>query len=196
MTTTAQNFFLFLGIFAGVICACLGLETRHSNHLGWGLLFAGTALIATGCLYLGAHLLTTKEDSQRRDRSLWLPCLGALLISLVTPLEYLFLPESLPRNDHAQDTGLILFAGSLVFFLLALHHARSGRGVHRLFSGTRSTTFKVANLFRILINPLTASLLLFVAGLGIGYSSLFGLAILFLLVLPDLYVRVSRTASR
>jgi hypothetical protein len=45
MSTRAKKVFLFIGILAGLIIACLGIETCHINHLGWALLFTGTAFI-------------------------------------------------------------------------------------------------------------------------------------------------------
>jgi hypothetical protein len=179
MTNRAKRNFLFIGILTSEICACLGFETKHSNLLGWTLLFAGAGLTAVGCLYLGGLSLVPEEERLARDRSLWLPCIGALLISLVTPLEYLYLPEVLPRSDAFQDIGIILSIGGLAFYLLSLRspHPWQAQGSRR-FS---------AVLRRMALNPISAGLLLFLFALGIGYSSLIGLALLVLLVLPGVY---------
>ena len=93
MTTKAKMMFLFVGVLISVVTACLGLETQHSNHLGWALLFSGTAFCAVGCLVLGVLFLKDRKDDQPDDRSLWLPTTGVLIISLITPLEYLYLPR-------------------------------------------------------------------------------------------------------
>jgi len=178
MTTQAKKLFLFLGTLTGVITACLGLETQHSNHLGWALLFSGAAFTTVGCLYLGALFIQPKPEPEPHDRSLWLPTLGALIICLITPLEYRFLPPVLPRSDHAQDIGMILFAGGLAFYLLSLHAAEPWR------CSQCKDSRKFTTIYRIALCPISARLLLFVFGLGIGYSSLMGLLVIFVLVLP------------
>ena len=194
MTTQAKKLLLFLGTLTGVITACLGLETQHSNHLGWALLFSGTAFTTVGCLYLGILFIQTRPEPEPRDRSLWLPTLGALIISLVTPLEYRFLPPVLPRSDHAQDIGMILFAGGLAFYLLSL---RSHKSWQNQFSqhwtkDSRSTSM----IWQLILCPISASLLLFVFALGIGYSSFIGLSIIVLLVLPGLIYHMKTNDHR
>ena len=190
MTTQAKKRFLFLGTLIGVITACLGLETQHSNHLGWALLFSGAAFTTVGCLYLGPMFIQTRPGPEPKDRSLWLPALGALIISLVTPLEYRFLPPVLPRSDHLQDIGIILFAGGLAFYLLSLQSAEPWH--IPIFKDAR----KFTTIDRIVLCPISASLLLFVFGLGIGYSSLMGLLVIFVLVLPGLFNRMHGSDQR
>ncbi len=70
MSIRAKKAFLFLGILTGLISACLGLETRHSNHLGWALLFAGTGFTTFGCLSLGMLFLQVTAVEQPADRRL------------------------------------------------------------------------------------------------------------------------------
>ena len=190
MTGKARKLFLIFGILSGVISACLGLETQHSNHLGWALLFAGTAFTAIGCIYLAALFIAAGKAQPPGDRSLWLPALGVLIIGLVTPMEYLFLPPVLPRSDHAQDVGLILAAGGLVFYLLALQSLEPWQisGQRPAFHGLRS----FSAILMMILCPIPASLLLFVFGLGIGYSSWIGLLVIFVLVLPGLYRQMLR----
>lgn len=191
MSVRAKKWLLFFGIMSGVVCACLGLETKHSNHLGWALLLAGTTFVTFGCIILGTLLISSEGNHPKQDRSLWLPCLGVLLISLVTPLEYLFLPPVLPRSDYAQDIGLILFAGGLIFLLLSMYGTRREGtpfpkiNVHK----ARSASQLSHALVQMLLCPAAVSLLLFVLGLGVGYSSLFGLLLLLLMVLPGLLYR-------
>ncbi len=177
MATQSKKIFLFLGILTGVVSACLGLELSHDNHLGWALLFAGTAFITIGCISLGALDLSKEREAEKSDRSLWLGAAAALLLSLVTPLEYLLAPPILPRSDHAQDIGLILFAGGLAFYLLSLQPSRpSAGGKPNWHAGW----------------PVIASVLLFGLGLGIGFSSLAGLLVLALFLLPVMVRRVNR----
>jgi hypothetical protein len=185
MSTRAKIVFLFFGILTGLITACLGLETRHSNHLGWALLLAGTGFTTIGCLSLGVLFLQDATAEQHADRTLWLPCLAALVISLITPLEYLYLPNVLPRSDHAQDIGLILFAGGLAFYLLSLQSTNTW---HAYKSAPDRNRFP---LLSTILCPTSASLLLFGLGLGIGFSSWIGLVLSVILLFPCLLYRMT-----
>ncbi len=184
MTIKARKIFLMTGIFISVISACLGLETQHNNHLGWALLFAGTAFSASGAITLGILFLQDTAKGLPRDRSLWLPIFSVLAMSLVTPLEYLYLPPTLARNDHLQDIGMILFAGGLSFYLLAL-----GTQAEKPAQKPKLPPTPTGRRLRILhwaSRPGFASLILLALGLSIGYSSLIGLLMVVFLVLPGL----------
>jgi hypothetical protein len=185
MSTRAKEVFLFFGILTGLITACLGLETHHSNHLGWALLFAGTGFITISCLSFGVLFLQTADAGQKADRSLWLPCFAALMISLIAPLEYLYLPSVLPRSDHAQDIGLILFAGGLAFYLLSLQSKKPWQPIGPVSRRRRGP------LLSTLLCPISASLLLFGLGLGIGFSSCSALLMNLFLLFPGLLHRMS-----
>lgn len=184
MSTKAKQIFLFFGILIGLITACLGLETCHSNHLGWALLFAGAGFTSIGCLSLGVLSAQASEGQSRTDQSLWLPCFSALIISLITPLEYLYMPSVLPRSDHVQDVGLILFAGGLAFYLVSLQSKNPWRP---LKPGLVRKRFP---LLSTILCPIPASLLLFGLGLCIGFSSAIGLLLILILLFPSLLYRM------
>lgn len=190
MTIKAKKVLVFIVILTGVITACLGLETQHSNHLGWALLFCGAAFSTIGSLYLGALSLQCDGIGRNSDRLLWLPGLGVLIISLVTPLEYIFLPPVLPRSDHAQNIGLILFAGGLAFYLLSLHSEQPWSLPSKRLSFRNIPS--MATFWHMIFCPISASLLLVTLALGIGYSSLIGLGMLFVVVLPGLFNKINR----
>lgn len=194
MSAKAKEVFLCVGIVTALLAACLGLETRHDNHLGWVLLFSGMAFIAIGCIYLGMFFVQEEKVPISRGRSLWLPSAGILLICLVTPLEYLCMPPFLPRVDLSQDIGLILFAGGLAFYLLSLRSASLWNvpTEQAFFGGSRF----VSTLQFMLRCPTTASLLLFGVALSIGYSSLLGLLVFLLIVLPGLTLWVYKNNPR
>jgi hypothetical protein len=187
MSTRAKKVFLFIGILSALVSACLGLETAHSNHLGWALLFAGTGFIATGCISLGILFVQAGDSQKNADRSLWLPCFSALAISLITPLEYLYLPSVLPRGECAQDIGLILCAGALAFYLLS----RQSKSLRQRFNHMHNR--KHLSLFSIILCPISASLLLFGLGLGIGFSSWSGLLVSLILLFPGLLYHMRMT---
>ncbi len=188
MTSRAKRSFIMLGVLVSVIAACLGLETRHDNHLGWALLMSGVVFIAMGCIYLGTLSIRRDGKTRAADRSLWLPISGVLLISLITPLEYTLLPSVLPRSDLYQDIGLILFAGGLAFFLLSLVSNDPWKmNPRRSLPGD---PHKLPALIRILFTPRSIGLLLYGLALAIGYSSWMGFLVILLLVLPGLFNRV------
>ncbi len=176
--------FLMAGIVISVFSACLGLETQHSNHLGWALLFAGTFFCASGVITLGILFLQDSDNRQGRDRSLWLPIFSVLALSVVTPMEYLFLKPTLSRNDLIQDIGLILFAGGLSFYLLMVDSPVS-RALNKITTSLKISTRRPL-IIRWFCHPGFASLALFALGLSIGYSSLIGLVMVLFLVLPGL----------
>ncbi len=187
MSNRAKKVFLFIGILTGLISACLGLETSHSNHLGWALLFAGTGLTAIGCISLGILFVQAGEDQKNTDRSLWLPCFSALVICLITPIEYLYLPSDLPHSERAQDIGMILLAGALAFYILSLQSKKPWR------QSESARGRKQLTLLSTLVCPISASLLLFGIGLGVGYSSWIGLLLSLVLLAPGLQYRRQRT---
>ncbi len=194
MSTRAKKVFLFFGILTGLITACLGLETRHNNHLGWALLFAGAGFTTVSSLSLGVLFLQTTAAERDFDRTLWLPCFAALVISLITPLEYLYLAPILPRGDHAQDIGLILFAGGLAFYLLSLHQDNPWQCADSISS--RSTFHLHTILLRPITCPISASLLLFGFGLGVGFSSWTGLLLSVILLFPGLLFHLGTVNQR
>jgi integral membrane sensor domain MASE1 len=176
MTTREKKLLFFVGIPTAVVSACLGLETQRSNHLGWALLIAGIAFIAFGSITLAIMFVNEAREKPAPGRSLWLPVLGVLLISLVAPLEYLYVPPILERSHLVQDFGLILFVCGFCFILLMIHSGRAAYTTDRLSTGIIQWVWR----------PAFASLMLFALGLSIGYSSLVGLLVAFLLVLPGL----------
>ncbi len=182
MTIRVKKAFLIAGILISVLSACLGLETKHSNHLGWALLFTGIIFSACGAITLGILFLREKSEGKKRDHSLWLPIFSVFALSLVTPLEYLYMTPILARNDYLQDIGLILFAGGLCFYLLMLSTPapsdNSSPSVERLQTGA----------IHWFCHPGFACLILLALGLSIGYSSLIGLLIIFVFVLPGLII--------
>jgi protein-S-isoprenylcysteine O-methyltransferase Ste14 len=184
MTVRAKMAFLIVGIFTSVVSACLGLETQHSNHLGWALLFTATIFCASSAISLGILFIHDTTRGKPRDRSLWLPTFGVLAMSLVTPLEYLYMSPTLARNDYLQDLGLILFAGGLSFYLLILGSPTAGNSQRH--DPLPKYTHRHPLALRWACHPGFASLMLFALGLSIGYSSLIGLCMVFFLELPGL----------
>ncbi len=176
MTTREKKLLFFIGIPTAVVSACLGLETQRSNHLGWALLIAGIAFIAFGSISLAILFFSDAGQKPARGRSFWLPVLGVLLIGLVAPLEYLYAAPILDRSHLLQDLGLILFVCGFCFTLLMISSGRIAFTPDRLSTGITQWVWR----------PAFASLMLFALGLSIGYSSLVGLLVAFLLVLPGL----------
>ena len=128
------------------------------------------------------------EKGQGVDRSLWLPSFGALLISLIAPLEYLYMPPVLARSEILQDVGMILTMGGFYFFLLMTGNDGAGRNIPRRAGLELSRSgIQVSRPVRYLT---FAGVLLFVLGTSVGYSSLIGMFLVFLMVIPGLVYRM------
>jgi hypothetical protein len=193
MSLQAKKMLLFLGVMGSVVCACLGLETKHSNHLGWALLFASTVFITAGCIHLGTLFINNEGRQSKGSLFLWLPYIGVLSICLLTPLEYLFLPAVLPRSDYTQDVGLVLFSGGIVMVLLSLKDRDSWRMAFpkRPSNATRLADPFAHGLVRLLLCPAAVGPFLLISGLGVGYSSILGLLLLLPMVLSRLLIRTA-----
>src|SRR5512145_1732114 len=88
-----------VGGAAALVISCLGLRTLPENPLGAVLVFAGLAYCAGGAVYVGLEKKEKAVLHELGDRSLWLLAPGFLAVLLGPPLEYMELPETLPRRD-------------------------------------------------------------------------------------------------
>lgn len=188
MTTNMKRLLLFVGTSTSLVIACLGLETCVSNPLGWVLFFAGVGLCVAGSLALAASTHPRSGPTAAPDRSLWLFAAGLLVIGLVAPLEYLYLPASLPRTVLMQEAGLVLCGAGLLIRLWALYLLkwRIARDAH----GWAEARLMRAGADQIMRYPGYVGLGLLGLGLGVGFASLIGLLVWGLLLLPRIFYRM------
>jgi len=188
MTKKMKCALLFISIVSSLAIAALGLEIRTNNRLGWLLFFLGVSVCIAGSLFLAISKYRDSLKVTPSDRSLWIISMGLLAICLVPPLEYLYLPTGLPRTVIMEEIGLILMGAGLLFlfrsrFLLELWDFGDDERMpdRRL---TRKGTYQIARY------PGYAGLVLIAIGLCIGFSSLFGLLAVVVLLLPGIGYRM------
>ena len=193
-----------VAIFFLVVCALglafvigwLGWATVQTNLLGWFLLLVGGAyLVGVVIVYwfrrerfwgprAGGAMM--KEESD--DCSFWLIVIGMVAAFFLPPIEYLFLPAILPRINLMEVIGLIIITLGSVLFIWAR------RTLGKFYSGHVSVVegqpLVQNGPYRYIRHPAYAGYLLISLGIGVGYSSLLGLAATFLLFLPAVIYRL------
>ncbi len=188
MTIKQQKIFLFVTIVTGVVVASLALESLPANRLGWAVLLCGTVFSALGSIRLGILFQNEPRQKDKGDPSSLLPAYGVIVLSLITQLEYLYIAPVLPRNAVVQYIGLTLFFGGMCVSLLPYIYSRK-ESSPRAAVGRQSGRF-LARPILWLGRPFFAGILLSSLGLSIGFSSLLGISIVFLLILPGLVYRM------
>ncbi len=190
MTTNIRIFLLVVGNALALVLGCLGLATQANNWLGWVLFAVGVGYVVGGTSYFGFYqnrLAVAREE--KGDRSFWLILPGFLVVFFGAPLEYLYLPVILPRTITMQIIGLALIGASILLRIwtrLALRgmytgHVQVQEGHQLVREGP----------YRFVRHPGYTGFVLMALGLGLGYSSLIGLAAIPVLMLPGLAYRMT-----
>jgi hypothetical protein len=116
----------FLMIIAPAMALCLallGLDTLRDNILGWFLMVFGVAYSAGSVInYFIRHEPFWKSAGggkavreESGNRSFWFVLPGFLTVFFAPPLEWMYLPDLLPRTIGMQVAGLTLILLGLVF---------------------------------------------------------------------------------
>ena len=178
------------GGLLALILGTLGVETAMKNFIGWFLVLVGVGYLCGGAIYLISR--RSNQVSILRevigDRTFWWIIPGFLIIFFAPPLEYLYLPEILPRNEFMRDVGLDLIGLSVLLHLwtrLTLKEMYTGHILVR--AGNRLVT---TGPYRYIRHPGYTGFILMAIGLGVGYSSLIGLIGLILVLVPGLIYRL------
>jgi protein-S-isoprenylcysteine O-methyltransferase Ste14 len=190
-------FFLMIVAPALSLClALLGLDTLGENILGWFLLLFGVSYPAGSVIYyfirhepfwksIGNRPPVREEKG---DRSFWLILPGFLIVFFAPPLEWMYLPDLLPRGIGLEVAGLTLILLGIVFRIWSRSHIRG------LYSGhvEVQTDHRLiqSGPYRFVRHPGYTGFLLMTLGVVIGYSSVIGLAGIVLLLLPGLAYRM------
>ena len=197
MSQIAKFFLLVVAPLLAMLLALLGVETLPANPLGWFLLLVGV-VYAVGVVIVYAirkerfwesplHGAPTHEE--RGDRSLWFITLGILAAFYLSPLEYIYLTASLPRNAWMSFSGVGLVAVGTMLFVWAR------RALGKSYSGHISVKTGQALVksgpYRFIRHPAYAGYLLMALGISLGYSSLAGLASTLVLLLPSMIYRMT-----
>jgi protein-S-isoprenylcysteine O-methyltransferase Ste14 len=201
MNRIAVIFLAFCVPVLAILLALLGWSTLRENPLGW-------FLFVTGVVYAGGVVVvlwirrkrfwqaqtggeTTAEE--KGDRSFWLYLPGAMAAFFIPPLEYLYVAAILPRSAACEWGGVALILLGCALF------AWARRTLGAAYSGHLTVTSRQGLVqsgpYRVVRHPAYLGYLLMSLGVCLGYSSLFGLASISLLLLPGLIYRI-RTEDR
>jgi protein-S-isoprenylcysteine O-methyltransferase Ste14 len=187
---------LFLSPILAIILALLGVASLPANLMGIFLLIVGMTYTLGILIVCGIQKKRFWETSvagktlqeEHGDRSYWLTALGMLLGFFAPPLEYLYLKTILPRTDWMEIAGSALILLGIVLFVSARRALKSSYAGHLAVKEAQSLVKN--GPYRFIRHPAYAGYFWMTLGLGLGYSSLAGIAIVFVLLLPGLAYRI------
>jgi len=190
MLSPVMRIFLIFGAYPMALAlGYLGIATYKQNLTGWFLILFACAYILGGPFLLYANKKKVGISRQESgDRSFWLVQPGFLLVFYAPPIEYLLMPQVLPRTQWLQLAGLVLISASM--FL----HGWARLALRGMYTGhvqvQADHPLVQQGPYRVLRHPGYAGYILMALGITIGYSSLIGLAGIPLLLLPGLILRM------
>lgn len=197
MSRIAQFFLLAIAPLLALALGLLGVKTLPANPLGWFLLLVGSVYV-TGLIVMVVfrrqrfwESLRSKGRAQEEqgDLSFWFFTLGMLAAFYLSPFEYIYLSARLPRSDWMSYSGLGLAAMGTLLFVWA--RRALGKNYSGHLSATAGQSLVQNGPYRLVRHPAYASYLLMTLGIGLGYSSLLGLASVLFVLLPGVIYRMS-----
>ena len=189
MTRSVRLFLYIIGPLLAVLLIYLGWRSAPTNLLGWFIGLFGAAFLIGGAIYL-PRLVQSRNArrAERNDLSFWLILPGFLVVFYGAPLEYLYLPRTLPHTLELQILGLVLLAAGVALRVWVR------RSIGSLYSGyvqiQTGHHLVQSGPYRYVRHPGYSAFLLMLLGLAVGYSSLIGLAAIPLLFLPGIAYRI------
>ncbi len=196
MSQLAKFFLLVVAPILAILLALLGVKTLPANPLGWFLLLVGV-VYTVGVVIVYAirkerfwesPLHGAPSHEERGDRSLWFITLGMLAAFYLSPVEYIYLTASLPRNAWMSVSGVGLVGVGTVLFIWA--RSALGRNYSGHVSVKTGQALVQSGPYRFIRHPAYAGYLLIALGISLGYSSLAGLASIVVVLLPGLIYRM------
>jgi len=196
MSRPATIFLLIVAPGLAILLVFLGIETLHTNPLGWFLILIGI-VYTVGILIDGYvrkdEFWESKQSGdyfqeERGDWSFWPIALGIMVVFFISPVEYLYFPTFQLHTlwTEAISVGLVIL-GSILFVW-----ARRTLGRH--YSGHVSVKKEQelvhSGPYRIIRHPAYAGYLFMALGLALGYSSLLGFVSTLLILLPATVYRI------
>lgn len=163
-----------VGSVIGGITAYLGWLVLPANFLGAFVIFSGLTYCAGGAVLLAFGRTPQQTASlPSSDRTMLYLLPGALLVLLAAPLEYHFLPPTLPRSGWMQGLGTaILLLGFSIRVWTRLTLKGDYQGNLQVQPDQQLVTHGPYHWVR---HPGYLGFIVSAAGLGIGFSSLAGL---------------------
>lgn len=193
MSRIAKTFLLVVAPVLATLLALLGIKTFPSNPLGWFLLLVGVVYTVGVVIvfifrkdqFWDSSLEGEPSYEERGDRSLWFISLGMIAVFYLSPVEYIWMPSSLPRTAWMGYSGLGLVTLGAVLFVWA----RRVLGVY--YSGHLSVKTGQALVqsgpYHLIRHPAYKGYLLMALGISLGYSSLAGLVSVLVLLVMLIY---------
>jgi len=196
MSRPATIFLLIVAPGLAILLVFLGIETLHTNALGWFLILTGivyTVGIAIDAYVRKDEFWAAKQSvdnlqEERGDRSFWPIALGIVTAFFLSPTEYLYFATFQFHTlwTKAISVGLVLL-GSILFVW-------ARRTLDRHYSGhvsvKKEQELVQSGPYRIIRHPAYAGYLFMAFGLALGYSSLLGLVSTLLILLPATVYRI------
>jgi protein-S-isoprenylcysteine O-methyltransferase Ste14 len=192
----ATFFLIVIAPILAIMLALLGVETISTNPLGGFLLLVGLAyMIGVVIVYWirrehfwDSPIPGPTIHQEYGDRSFWLITAAMLAVFYLSPVEYLFFAAVLPRTTWMSSSGLTLVILGVMLFLWARRALQENYAGH--ISVKPGQALVKSGPYRIIRHPAYTGYLLMGLGISLGYSSLAGLAAVFLLLLPGLVYRI------
>ena len=196
MSYPATVFLLIVAPGMAVLLVFLGIETLHTNPLGWFLLLTGivytAGIVIDGYVrkdeFWGPNRSGDNLLEERGDLSFWPIALGIMAAFFLSPVEYLYFATFQPCTVWMESIGVgLVILGSILFVW-----ARRTLGRH--YSGHVSVKKEQELVqigpYRIIRHPAYAGYLFMALGLALGYSSLSGFVSTLLILLPATAYRI------
>jgi protein-S-isoprenylcysteine O-methyltransferase Ste14 len=185
-----RNFLLVYAIPLALVITYLGWKVSSTNMFGWLMMSAGIGYLFVAPFYVRYR---SRQNPILReeigDRSFWLILPGFLAIFFLSPLEFLYLPATLPQGNDVQIPGLLLIGLGLLMVYDSM------RLLRELFTGhvQIQTEHRLvqAGIYRYMRHPCYAGYILITLGFSIGFTSRIGLIALVFLLVPGLLYRMN-----
>lgn len=196
MSRSAIFFLLVIAPGLALVLAVLGIFSIPTNPLGWFLLLVGlgyTVGILVVYWFRREKFWASKtggiiSKEETGDRSYWFIIPGMLAAFYLPPLEFLYFAAVLPRTGWTKATGVFLILLGVVLFAWARRTLGASYSGH--VSVMEEQPLVQSGPYRFIRHPAYAGYLSIALGLGLGYSSLAGLSVTLLLLLPGLVYRI------
>ena len=197
MSRIAIFFLVVITLGLALLLSFLGFVTIKSNLLGWFLLITGLAYFfgvivvywIRGIRFWGPRAKGRIIKEERADWSFWTIVAGMIAAFYLPPLEYLYYKTIPPQNIWIQITGWILILWGSALFIWAR------RALGKYYSGHVSVvdgqSLVKSGPYHFIRHPAYAGYVLLALGITVGYSSLAGLVVIPVLLIPSVIYRLS-----
>lgn len=196
MNRKAILFLLAIVPALAILLALMGMATLGTNLLGCFLLMTGI-ICAAGIVIVAyirrerfweSQLNGDTVQSERGDLSFWMTTFAMMAVFYLSPLEYMYVTEQLPRTPLMELVGVALVVFGIVLFVWARRTLGENYSGH--LSTKQGQRLIQTGPYRMIRHPAYTGFLLMSVGLALGYSSLVGIAAILLALLPSMIYRI------